>query len=193
MTALAAATAAAYLLVIVATGSPWSIGLVYRLLIIGIMASLYGWVIRLVTASERATERAEFQRELAGEIHDGIQHHLITLGARLDLAHRLLAEAPARAAQILVQEREAARRAADELRYLVRRLRSGVLRGDDLASALRLQVVALAERWPFALEVEVPPSLPRLAPAAEHSLLRAIQESLTNVPSTRTPRRPRSA
>jgi signal transduction histidine kinase len=42
-------------------------------------------------------------------------------------------------------------------------------------------VAALAERWPFALELEVPPSLPRLPPAAEHSLLRAIQESLTNV------------
>lgn len=166
---------------IVLTASPWSIGLVYRLIIIGVMASLYTWVIRMVTASERTAERAEFQRDLAAEIHDGIQHHLITLGARLELAHRLLTEAPARAAQILVQEREAARRAADELRYLVRRLRTGVFRRDDLASALRLQVAALAERWPFALEVEVPSTLPRLPPAAEHSLLRAIQESLTNV------------
>ncbi len=181
VTSLAGTAAAAYALVIVITGSPWSIGLAYRLIIIGIMASLYGWVIRMVTAYERAAERAEFQRDLAAEIHDGIQHHLITLGARLELAHRLLTEAPGRTAQILVQEREAARRAADELRYLVRRLRTGAFRRDDLASALRLQVSALAERWPFALEVEVPSTLPRLPAAAEHSLLRAIQESLTNV------------
>jgi signal transduction histidine kinase len=140
--ALASSAVAAYALVIVLTASPWSIGLVYRLIIIGVMASLYTWVIRMVTASERTAERAEFQRDLAAEIHDGIQHHLITLGARLELAHRLLTEAPARAAQILVQEREAARRVADELRYLVRRLRTGVFRRDDLASALRLQVAA---------------------------------------------------
>ncbi|MGH2453330.1 MAG: sensor histidine kinase [bacterium] len=181
LAALAVATAGAYALVIIVTGFPWSLGLVYRVLVIGVMASLYGWVIRMVTAYERTTERAEFQRDLAAEIHDGIQHHLITLGARLDLAHRLLTEAPGRAGQILVQEREAARRAADELRYLVRRLRTGAFRRDDLAAALRQQVAALAERWPFALELEVPPTLPRMPPAAEHSLLRAIQESLTNV------------
>ncbi len=179
--ALAGAAVAAYALVIVLTASSWSIGLAYRVIIIGVMASLYSWVIRMVTSYERGVERAEFQRDLAAEIHDGIQHHLITLGARLELAHRLLAEAPARTAEILVQERDAARRAADELRYLVRRLRSGAFRRDDLASALRQQVAALAERWPFALELEVPPSLPRLPPVAEHSLLRAIQESLTNV------------
>jgi signal transduction histidine kinase len=126
-------------------------------------------------------ERAEFQRELAREIHDGIQHLLITLGKRLELAQPLILEAPARAVQIVEEERETARRAADELRYLVRRLRSGPTRHADLATALRLQVAALAERFPYAIDLVLPPALPRLQPAPEHALLRCIQESLTNV------------
>ncbi len=179
--ALAGVTATGYLLVVVLSDVAWSVNLVYRLVIIGIMASLYGWVIRTVTVYERAAERAEYQTELAREIHDGIQHLLITLGARLELAHRLVKEAPERAAQIVAQERETARRGADELRYLVRRLRTGTPQQVDLASALRHQIATLAERWPFALEIEVSPHLPRLAPAGEHALLRVIQESLTNV------------
>ncbi len=76
---------------------PWTIGLVYRLFVIGLLASLYGWITRLVALSERAKER--------------------------------------------------------------------------------VQIIAHAERWPFALRVEVPSTLPRLAPVAEHAVLRLIQAS----------------
>src|SRR3990170_7759 len=163
------------------SSTAWTISTVYRLAIIATMASLYSWVLRLVTGHERAAERAEFQRELAREIHDGIQHLLITLGKRLELAEQLVGEAPARATQIVAEERETARRAADELRYLVRRLRGGPPQYTDLATALRLQVATLSERLPFAVELALPPHLPRLQPAAEHGLLRFIQECLTNV------------
>ncbi len=179
--ALAAVTVVGYLLVIILSQATWSIGLVYRVVIIGLMASLYGSIIRAVTGHERAAERAEFQRELAREIHDGIQHLLITLGKRLELAQQLITETPARAAQIVTEERETARRAADELRYLVRRLRGGPPQYTDLATALRLQVATLSERLTFAVDLHLPPRLPRLQPAAEHSLLRFIQECLTNV------------
>ncbi len=179
--ALAAVSLVGYTLAIVMSTQPWSIGLVYRILIIGVTASLYGWVVRTVTGYERAAERAEFQRELSREIHDGIQHLLITLGKRLELAQRLVEEAPARAAQILAEERETARRAADELRYLVRRLRPSPLQHADLATALRLQVATLSDRLPFATTLILPPTLPRLQPVAEHGLLRLIQECLTNV------------
>jgi signal transduction histidine kinase len=178
--ALGAATLGSYFLVVVQTGAGWSVEVVFRLVVIALIASLYGWVIRTVTIYERAAERAEYQTELAREIHDGIQHLLVTLGARLELAGRLVREAPDRAVQILAQERETVVRASDELRYLVRRLRTD-RRHADLASALRAQVGALSDRWPFVLEVEVPPTLPRLSPAAEHAMLRVIQESLTNV------------
>ncbi len=176
---LAAAAAAGYLLVIQVSGELWSVRTLFRIGIIGAMASLYGWIVRTIGLYERAAERAEFQRQLAREIHDGIQHLLVTMGMRLELAARLVSEAPDRAAHILMAERETARRAADELRYLVRRLRAAPLA--DLASALRTQIVAMAERWPFDLEVTASPALPRLSPAAEHAVLRIIQEGLTNI------------
>jgi len=179
--ALGIVTVVAYFLAIVLSSTAWTISTVYRLAIIATMASLYSWVLRLVTGHERAAERAEFQRELAREIHDGIQHLLITLGKRLELAEQLVGEAPARATQIVAEERETARRAADELRYLVRRLRGGPPQYTDLATALRLQVATLSERLPFAVDLALPPHLPRLQPAAEHGLLRFIQECLTNV------------
>lgn len=171
--------AAAYVLAVLVTGAQWTIGIVYRIVIVVLIGSMYGSILRLVASTERAKERAEYRTALAREIHDGIQHFLVTMGSRLDLAQRLVGESPDRAARIIGEERLAARRAADELRYLVRRLRISEAHS-DLAGALRTQITALAERWPFNLELEVPEQLPRLAPAAEHTLLRVIQESLTN-------------
>ncbi|HXF82287.1 MAG TPA: sensor histidine kinase [bacterium] len=169
---------AGYLGVILSAGTPWTIGLAYRLIFLMLMASLYGGIIRVVADYARTAERAEYQTALAREIHDGIQHHLVTMGARLELARRLVREAPGRAESIVAEEREALRAASDELRYLVRRLRAPA--GGDLGTALRSQIAATAERWPFALELDLPEGLPRLAAGAEHALLRVIQESLTN-------------
>jgi len=177
---LLAFTLAGYLLVVVLSGGPWTIGVFFRLIILGVLASLYGWLIRIVTLYERAVERAEFQTDLAREIHDGIQHLLVTMGTRLELARRLVHETPDRASQMIKEEHETTRRASDELRYLVRRLRSTAEQA-DLATALRTQIAGTADRWPFALDVIVPSALPRLDPSAEHSLLRVIQECLTNI------------
>ncbi len=176
----AAFTLAGYLLVVFLSGAPWTIGVFFRLVTLAVLASLYGWLIRTVTRYERAVERAQFQTDLAREIHDGIQHLLVTMAARLELAHRLVREAPDRASEIIAEERETTRRAADELRYLVRRLRTPTEHA-DLAAALRSQVAGMAGRWPFGLDVEVPSTLPRLDPSAEHAMLRVIQESVTNV------------
>lgn len=177
--ALAAFTAAAYLVVVQVSGGLWATPTLYRVTILAIMASLYSWIVRTVGQFERAVERAEFQRQLSREIHDGIQHLLVTLGIRLELASRLVTESPQRAQQILAAEQETARRTADELRYLIRRLRTAPTA--DLASVLRTQIAAMADRWSFDLEVSVPSTLPRLSPAAEHAVLRTIQESLTNI------------
>src|SRR3990172_5633755 len=96
--ALAAITVGSYFFVVMQTGGGWSVESAFRLAIIGIIASLYGWIIQTVTLYERAAERAEYRTELAREIHDGIQHLLVTLGARLELAGRLVHEDPDRTA-----------------------------------------------------------------------------------------------
>ncbi|HEY3246681.1 MAG TPA: sensor histidine kinase [bacterium] len=176
---LAGVAVAAYAGVIFVTHTPLAVPVAFHLGIIAIIASLYGWIVRTVSIYERAAERAEYQTELAREVHDGIQHLLVTLGIRLELADRLIPEDPQRAAAIVRQERETATRAGDELRYLVRRLRAGPQHA-DLPTALRAQVATLSDRWPFILDVDIQPSLPRLTPAAEHAMVRVIQESLTN-------------
>ncbi|MDR7419854.1 MAG: sensor histidine kinase [Armatimonadota bacterium] len=176
---LTAVASAGMALVILHSGSLWTINIIYRVIAIMVVASMYGWVIRTVALYERAAERAEYQKELAREIHDGVQYLLAALGARLELARQLITEDPARAAQILSEEGETVRRAGDELRYLVRRLRAEA-KHVDLATALRQQVAALADRWTFAVDADIPARLPRLAPQAEHAILRVIQESLTN-------------
>ncbi|HEU5170699.1 MAG TPA: ATP-binding protein [Gemmatimonadales bacterium] len=172
------AAAGSYVAVIVYSLEPWTISLAYRLVFILLMASLYAGVIRVVTDYARTAERAEYQTALAREIHDGIQHFLVTMGARLDLAGHLVREDPDRAGRIIGEERQTLRAASDELRYLVRRLRSAA--GADLAAALRNQIAATAERWPFTLEVDIPDRMPHLAADAEHAILRVIQEGLTN-------------
>ena len=184
---LTSVVAGAYAAVILFFRTPWSIDILFRVMVIILFASLYGRVIRLVTTYARAMERAEYQAALAGEMHDGIQHLLVTLAARLELASRVLTESPARAAAIVAAERDTARRAADELRYLVRRGR-GILdpfdrragRDGGLAATLRAQLAATADRWPFALTFALPQTLPHLPPATELAVLRVIQESLTN-------------
>jgi signal transduction histidine kinase len=176
---LTAVAAAGMAFVVVRATSPWTISIVYRIVAIVVVTSVYGWVIRTVALYERAAERADYQKELAREIHDGVQYLLAAMGARLELARRLLTEDPDRASQILNEEGETVRRAGDELRYLVRRLRTEA-RHVDLATALRQQVSAMADRWSFAIDVNIPARLPRLAPQAEHAILRTIQESLTN-------------
>lgn len=179
---------AGYAAVVVVTRTPWAVDMLFRVVVIALIASLYGRVVRLVTAYAREVERAEYQAALAREMHDGIQHLLVTLSARLELATRLLTDAPSRAAAIVAAERDTARRAADELRYLVRRGRAindarGLGRARDgagLAGTLRAQLAATADRWPFALSLDLPQVLPYVPPATELAILRVIQESVTN-------------
>ncbi len=162
---------AGYAAVIVLSGTPWAVDILFRVVVIALLASLYGRVIRLVTTYARAVERAEYQAALAREMHDGIQHLLVTLAVRLELAAKVLADSPARAAAIVAAERNTARRAADELRYLVRRGRAipdPLGRGDELdgglAATLRAQLAATAERWPFTLTLEFPAPSPTCPP-----------------------------
>ena len=185
---LTAFMVAGYAAAIIASQTPWAVDMLFRVVVIALIASLYGRVIRLVTAYAREVERAEYQAALAREMHDGIQHLLVTLSARLELATRLLGESPSRAAAIVAAERDTARRAADELRYLVRRGRRirdarGPGQAEDgagLAGTLRAQLAATADRWPFTLSLDLPQALPHVPPATELAVLRVIQESMTN-------------
>jgi hypothetical protein len=53
LSALGAVTLGSYFLVVMQTGAGWSVEVVFRLVVIALIASLYGWVIRTVTIYER--------------------------------------------------------------------------------------------------------------------------------------------
>jgi signal transduction histidine kinase len=124
---------------------------------------------------------ADYRDRLAGEMHDGLQHYLADISMHLELARRLVSDDPAEAAALAVEQRYAVRRAADELRYLIRLLRSPAVDREGFLAALRNHLNTFGERasvsTPLAIEG---PSL-ALPPEVAHAAFRIIQEALTNV------------
>jgi signal transduction histidine kinase len=124
---------------------------------------------------------ADYRQRLSQEMHDGIQHYLADIVMRLELARRLMATDAAEAARLAVDQRFAVRRAAGELRYLVRLLRSPAVERQGFVDALRHHLSIFAEgasvSTPLEIEGEVRPLLPEVA----HAAFRIIQEALMNV------------
>ena len=148
---------------------------------------------------ERRAERSEMERELvaqrrveqerlriARDLHDSVGHHLALISVQSDVAGRAVNGDAAAAHEALLHVKSASRKALEELRDTVSLLRQpgdpvapteipapgldaleellGSLRGSGLAIELRIRGTALP-----------------LAPAADVTAYRVIQEALTNV------------
>lgn len=153
---------------------------IFRLFFLLLMASLVTSLGREVVHANRESALNEYRNELAAEMHDGIQQYLAAISMRLELARALVNTNPGEAARIAVDQRHLARRAADELRVMVRGLRSPVLEG-GIANALRHYVGLLGNRSDLPIEFGVTGDEARLDPRTEHAILRIVQEALTNV------------
>lgn len=144
-----------------------------------LMASLIGFVGREAARLRERLALIEYQRDLAAEMHDGIQHDLVLIARRLDLADALRESDPARAAALAVEQREVARRASDEIRTLVRGLRPGSHAPGGFLHSLREHVEGIARgsgaEVHFASE-----GSPDVPPRCQHTLLRIVQEATTN-------------
>ncbi|MGC9318026.1 MAG: sensor histidine kinase [Armatimonadota bacterium] len=123
---------------------------------------------------------AEYRRSLAQEMHDGIQHYLTAISTRLQMAERMLAGDPARAARMAVDQRFLVNQAADELRYLVRRLRSPAVERQDFLDGLREHLVLFRERSPMAVSVDIEGEPVPIPPDVEQAAFRIVQEALMN-------------
>jgi signal transduction histidine kinase len=124
---------------------------------------------------------ADYRDRLAGEMHDGLQHYLADISMHLELARRLMRDDSAEAAALAVDQRYAVRRAADELRYLIRLLRSPAVDREGFLAALRDHLNTFGERASVSTPLEIEgPSL-ALPPEVAHAAFRIIQEALTNV------------
>jgi signal transduction histidine kinase len=113
-------------------------------------------------------------------MHDGVQGHLIALSQQLELLGRVAESNPTRAVELAHEGRESARKAADELRFLVQRLRTPAIQ-DGFASALRHFAHTVTSRCGLELEFRVTGDEVALEPDTENALFRIAQEALTNV------------
>ncbi len=146
---------------------------------------------------ERRASRAEMEREqdarrrvaeerlrIARDLHDSVGHHLALISVQSDVAARATDAAASRAA--LQHVKSASRKALTELRDTVSLLREpgepvtptevpvpGLDALDELLTGLRAAGLAI--------ECQVTGSAVPLAPAADLTAYRVIQESLTNV------------
>jgi signal transduction histidine kinase len=124
---------------------------------------------------------ADYRDRLSREMHDGIQHYLADISVRLEMARKLAEEDPAQAAGMAVDQRFAVRQAADELRYLVRLLRSPAVDREGLATAVRHHLSLFGARLSVSTPLEVEGGPRSVPPQVAHSVFRIVQEALMNI------------
>ena len=147
---------------------------------------------------ERRATRSELERELvarrrveqerlriARDLHDSVGHHLALISVQSDVAGRAMDGDAAAAREALVHVKSASRKALEELRDTVSLLRQP---GDPVAPtaipALGLdaldELLRSLRASGLAIDALVHGTVVPLAPAADVTAYRVIQESLTN-------------
>ncbi|HJP83987.1 MAG TPA: sensor histidine kinase [Fimbriimonadaceae bacterium] len=158
--------------------SPFNV--VFRFFFLAIISSLLTMLAKHA-ADIRSQLRVEADRNrLALEMHDGLQGSLITAASQMELVHQIAASDSKRAAEVASQSRDTVRKATDELRYLVQRLRTRELVG-GFEPALRQYASNICERNQLELEFRVEGEPYKLRADVENALFRVAQEALTNI------------
>ncbi len=152
----------------------------FRLYFLIIISSLMAYQTRIAAGYRERLGVAKDRNRIAMDMHDGVQGHLITIASQLELLGLIVERDPHRAAELAKESREMTRLAADELRFLVQRLRAPGLE-DGFVPALRQYAHNICTRngLEFEFVIEGKPS-PR-NPDAENALFRVAQEALSNV------------
>lgn len=129
----------------------------------------------------RATD-AE-RRRIRAELHDGVGAGLTAVRLKVDAAHRLVANQPQRACEMLASASTDIATVLDDVRRLVDGLRPAVLDRISLAVALQRQAEELSANA-RGLTIAVRDddgALARLGPGADAAVYRLVTEALTNV------------
>ena len=130
----------------------------------------------LRNARERIIAAAdEERRRIERDLHDGAQQRMVAVALTLRLAESQLSD-PAGAARLVVQAREEAQLAVQDLRELARGIHPAVLSERGLGAALE----ALAARAPVPVDVSGVPTTP-LPSEVEAAAYFVTAEALTNV------------
>ena len=127
---------------------------------------------RSLAVASAAAERRRIERDL----HDGLQPQLVNLALDLGLARARLRSDPGAAQSLIDRAHEEAKRAAEDLRNLVRGIHPSVLDERGLDAALSALVAACPV--PVSVNVDLPR---RPAPTAEAAAYYVVAEAITNI------------
>ncbi|MBD3291386.1 MAG: hypothetical protein GF393_00570 [Armatimonadia bacterium] len=152
----------------------------FRLFFLVLMASLLALLARTAARTSEELAVRRYREELSREMHDGIQHYLTAISTRLDYARTLLGKDPEQAACLAIDQRFFVGQVADELRYLVRRLRAPAVEERGFVAALKGHLEIFGDRTEIAVSVRMQGDGWRLSPDIEHATFRIVQEALTN-------------
>jgi signal transduction histidine kinase len=148
---------------------------------------MLGALIDELRSAERTTRelaaslvRAQDQerRRIARDLHDSTGQHLI---AATLIAGRIGKTLPAAAQPALRQLEEMLQQSIREVRTVSYLLHPPLLDEAGLALALRHYIEGFQERSSIAVELDISPSVERLAPDTELVLFRVVQEAMTNI------------
>lgn len=136
---------------------------------------------RLAEYSVELEQKALMQERtrISREIHDTVGHTLTSAVTGLQTAIRLLDKQPAVATDMIRQTKEHIREGLQEVRRSVHMLDADAAFPDFGKAMLRL-IEDTRLQTGATIEVDIGPSLPRLAPKVEMTFYRALQEGLTN-------------
>lgn len=152
----------------------------FRIYFLVVLSSLMAYQTLIGAGLKERLAVAADRNRIAMDMHDGVQGHLIQLASQLELIGRIAPGDGERAAMLAEEGRETARSAADELRFLVQRLRSPSLAGGFIA-ALRQYAHNICERQDLALRFEVTGEETAIEPDVENAVFRIAEEAVTNV------------
>jgi signal transduction histidine kinase len=163
---------------VVVRAVPWAEASLGRRLLGPSQASqLSGEVARLSQARSLAVASAEAERRrIERDLHDGLQPQLVNLALDLGLARSRLRSDPGAAKAIIDRAHEEAKRAAGDLRNLVRGIHPSVLDERGLDAALSALVASCSV--PVAVNVSLPR---RPVQAVETTAYYVVAEAVTNV------------
>ncbi|WP_137723262.1 sensor histidine kinase [Prescottella subtropica] len=136
-------------------------------------------------AGEAARARADERSALARELHDLVAHHMASIVLRIGVARHVVAEADPRVRSVFDDVHATASGALSDIRRLLVALRDPALGEVALveAGAVPDEIAAAVDRTRaagFTVDVRVDPDLGRLDAIGRLTLLRVVQESLTN-------------
>jgi signal transduction histidine kinase len=130
---------------------------------------------------EKDLALAEERMRLARDIHDGLGHHLTVLSVQLQAADKLVERNPQAAAEAIRLSRAEAQAALEEVRRSVGMMRRSPADSQPLPDFLANLVRDFSANTGLQVQFEPVGTPVELAPFAQHTLFRAVQECLTNV------------